>query len=133
MNLQNILSISSASAGFVAAIWFCVGTVSQTPAAIREKAATKWGSNLEVKKALCAQHAEYLVGAIVLSLAFLLQLFATQSYSYNIALPECLNDARWLALTEVLLLIVASWPTKQIIYVRTLRAALLGTNESVAE
>lgn len=77
MNIQLLLTIESASLGFIASIFFIFGSISMTPKNIDAIAGTYWDYNKHIAKALTSQRAEYISGSLSLSFAFLLQLLST--------------------------------------------------------
>jgi hypothetical protein len=69
----NLLSVVI---GFVAAIFFCVGSALLTRKAIGDLAGTYWGSNPHFAAFLRATKAEYFCGGIALCTTFALQFLA---------------------------------------------------------
>ena len=76
MPLQVALALTAASVGFVAAIFFCVGSILNTPESILVQATPYWDFSNPVALALSAEKAQYSVGALLLVVSFGLQVWA---------------------------------------------------------
>lgn len=72
-DLQSIFNIASIAIGFVAAICFCIGAATNGPNNIAKSSATILNANPATMRALSAQRAQYLVGALFLVASFGLQ------------------------------------------------------------
>jgi hypothetical protein len=70
VNLQNLLNIAAIALGFVAAICFCIGAATNKIKDIALSCATVPGGNLNHSNSLCAQRAQYIVGATFLIFSF---------------------------------------------------------------
>lgn len=93
MTKQTILILSAASIGFAAAIFFCYGSVLMTAKNIVAQATPKWDFNESLAQALAAQHSQYLVGALLLIISFLLQVLAVQAdATTTLNLPKILQS-----------------------------------------
>ena len=76
MSAQGFLNLFSVVVGFIAALFFCVGSALLTRNSIGELAGTYWDSNPHLAKFLRALKAEYFCGGLALCLTFLLQFVA---------------------------------------------------------
>ncbi len=76
MSIQGFLNLFSIVVGFVAALFFCVGSALLTRKSIGELAGTYWDSNPHLAKLLRALKAEYFCGGLALCVTFLLQFLA---------------------------------------------------------
>lgn len=76
MTLPHFLNVLSACIGLVAALFLCLGTARLSNQAIWLLSTTFWDFNPHVAKALSAQRAEYVAGAALLVLTFVIQLAA---------------------------------------------------------
>lgn len=75
MTLYVFLSLLSACTGFAAAMFFALGTVKLSDKTIFELAGTYFDFNEATAKGLSKQKADYLSGALLISLSFGLQFF----------------------------------------------------------
>lgn len=92
MTEQLALTIAAASVGFVSAGFFCVGNVLNTAARITDQASPRWDFSEPVARALATQRAQYVVGALLLVVTFLLQVAAALASPTNhAALPQLLQ------------------------------------------
>ncbi len=73
IDLQSIFNIASIAIGFVAAVCFCIGAATNGPSNIAKSSATILNANPATMRALSAQRAQYLVGALFLVASFALQ------------------------------------------------------------
>ena len=73
MSEQLALTLAAATVGFAAAVFFCVGNVLNTAERITDQASPRWDFSEPVARALASQRAQYVVGAGLLVIAFLLQ------------------------------------------------------------
>lgn len=110
MSEQLALTIVAAGVGFVAAVLFCIGNAFNASEDIVLQATPFWDFNRHLARALTAQRAQYVVGAVLLFFAFVLQLAAALASSDRPApLPETLRT--WGALLAAVLVPVSllSW------------------------
>ena len=77
MSLQGFVNLFSIVVGFIAALFFCVGSALLTRKTIGELAGTYWDSNPHLGKFLRALKAEYFCGGLGLCLTFFLQFLAS--------------------------------------------------------
>ena len=76
MSEQLALNIIAATVGFVAAVLLCLGNALNAPQKILLQSTPFWGFNKHLAESLTAQRAQYIVGAVLLFIAFSLQLAA---------------------------------------------------------
>ena len=76
MTFTTFLNIMGASVGFMAAIFFSIGAMTMTPEKIFKIAAAYWDANQHWGYSIADQRADYIVGALLLLLAFSAQLSA---------------------------------------------------------
>lgn len=119
MSEQLALTIFAASVGFVAAVLFCVGNALNVCEEILLQATPFWDFNKHLAKSLTAQRAQYIVGAVHLFFAFILQLAAALASSEVPApLPNILRTW-WILLAAVFFpLSVLSWLSVRLLFRR---------------
>lgn len=83
MTEQTTLTLISACFGFVAAIYFCIGSAFTSHKKLVALSKTYWGYNLEVAKATVSQSTQYAIGGLLLLVSFVLQVVAIQASSTN--------------------------------------------------
>jgi uncharacterized membrane protein (GlpM family) len=76
LHFANLLSVVS---GFVAGVYFCLGSASLTSRTIHNLAGTYWNENPHLARFLTATKAEYLCGGLGLCFTFALQFAALVS------------------------------------------------------
>lgn len=76
MSIQGFVNLFSIVVGFIAALFFCVGSALLTRKSIGELAGTYWDSNPHLANFLRVLKAEYFCGGLALCLTFLLQFVA---------------------------------------------------------
>ena len=92
MTEQLAFTLAAAAVGFVAAVFFCIGNVLNSPTAIVAQATPRWDFSEPLARSLAAQRVQYLVGAVLLVAAFLLQVAAAVgSPSVAHSLPQPLH------------------------------------------
>lgn len=100
MTEQLAITLSAITVGFVSAIFFCAGNVSNTSKKILIQATFFWDFSEPVASALAAQRAQYIVGAMLLLIAFALQVVAALASSTKLAnLPTGLHTWPAIVLT----------------------------------
>ncbi|MGE0356194.1 MAG: hypothetical protein AB7P08_04695 [Burkholderiales bacterium] len=77
MTLQTFVTVLSLAIGFVAGLYFCVGSAQLNKTTIGALAGTYWDSNPHLANFLRVLKAEYLCGGIALCLTFFLQFVAS--------------------------------------------------------
>jgi hypothetical protein len=88
MTEQMAFALASASVGFVAAICFCIGSAFLSKNKIVILAATYWDYNEAHANAIISQSAQYITGAILLAIAFGLQVAAIRASQATVRLPH---------------------------------------------
>ncbi|CAG1002631.1 hypothetical protein MTYP_03023 [Methylophilaceae bacterium] len=92
MTEQLVLTLVAASVGFVSAVLFCIGGILHTSNKILLQSTPYWDFSAPVASSLAAQRAQYAIGALLLLIAFLLQVAAALASSTNPAnLPRYLH------------------------------------------
>ncbi len=91
MTEQAALTLISASFGFIAAIFFCIGSALTTHKKMVALSRTYWGANLEFAKATVSQSTQYGIGALLLIISFGLQIMATQASATTQATNDPIN------------------------------------------
>lgn len=85
--------LAAATVGFVSAVFLCIGSALNTPEKILLQSTPYWDFNEPVARALVAQRAQYIVGGLLLVIAFLLQIAATLASSTTpAAIPQSLQS-----------------------------------------
>lgn len=119
--LSDVLASGGNVLGFSAGVFFCIGNVFNSPKSIAEQASPFWDFSEPFAKGLSAQRAQYIVGAVLLLLAFSLQMASIFVAKQQIALPSCLNNIAILSgvffVTVMVLFGLGSW----LLYKVTLR------------
>lgn len=104
MTEQLAYTLLAASIGFVAAIFFCVGTALLRHKAMIVLATSYWDYNKEHATAIVSQSAQYAVGGLLLIVSFLLQVAAAlASPTDQLSLYPVLTNACIFLLTTLLL------------------------------
>lgn len=75
------LSIMASTIGLCAAVFFCIGSALNTTKKIIAQSTPYWDFSEPVALALAAQQAQYATGALLLAIAFPLQIVASQASS----------------------------------------------------
>lgn len=83
MTEQTALNLISACFGFVAAVYFCIGSAFTSHEKLVALSKTYWGCNLEFAKATVSQSTQYATGGLLLLVSFVLQVVATQASPTN--------------------------------------------------
>jgi len=100
---QLALTLAGASVGFVSAVFFCIGNAFNTAEKILLQSTPYWDFSAPVARALTAQRAQYVVGALLLVVSFLLQVAAALASSTTpAALPQSLHIWPYLVLAVLL-------------------------------
>lgn len=76
MPLQIALTVTAASIGFVSALFFCVGSIFNTPESILLQATPFYDFSEPIALSLSAEKAQYSVGALLLVISFVFQVVA---------------------------------------------------------
>jgi hypothetical protein len=125
MTEQLAITLAAATVGFVSAFFFCIGNALNTSEKILLQSTPFWDFNRPLASSLAAQRAQYVIGALLLLVAFALQVAAAlASSSTPAALPLYLHT--WPAIVLAVLvpsLLVASLGAWRL-YERTMRKVL---------
>lgn len=81
MTETTALNIVASSIGLCAAVFFCIGSAINTTKKIIAQSTPYWDFSEPVALALAAQQAQYATGALLLAIAFPLQVVASQASS----------------------------------------------------
>ena len=136
MTLAIFLNVIGLCLGFVSAIFFAIGALTMTPAKIQKVAATYWDANQHWGDSIADQRADYIVGALLLLLAFLSQLLATLVPStfepsplqpFGCAIAEIAASLALLLVISVFLRYGIAKSTKS--QVRQIQAAVIASQE----
>ena len=93
MTYHFLINIIAVTIGFCAALFFCIGNLINTSEKIIIQATTYFNFNEHVARSLAAQRAQYITGAILLLISFLLQVVAVQASPTNLAsLPQYIQS-----------------------------------------
>ncbi len=97
MSEQLAITLIAATVGFVAAVFFCIGNALNTSKSIMRQSVPYWDFSEPVARSLAAQRAQYVIGALLLVVAFLLQVVAALASPTSTAcLPMLLVTWPWL-------------------------------------
>jgi hypothetical protein len=97
MTEQLAITLSAASVGFVAAVFFCIGNALNSAKKITLQATPFWDFSEPLARSLTAQRAQYVVGALLLVISFLLQVWAALASATSPAnLPQLLHTWQYL-------------------------------------
>ena len=77
MTLATFVTLVSVVIGFVAALFFCLGSLMLTRKEIGDLSGTSWNENTSLAKFLLSTKAEYLCGGVALATAFVLQFLSS--------------------------------------------------------
>ncbi len=103
MTEQLALILAAASVGFLSAVFFCIGNALNTAKKILLQSTPRWDFSAPVARALSSQRAQYVVGALLLVVSFLLQVAAALASSTTpAALPQSLSAWPYLVLAVLL-------------------------------
>lgn len=106
MNTAEMYPLAASVFGFVAAVCFCAGAASSSSKQILAQSSTYWNFNKHLAHSLCAQRAQYAVGAVLLVLSFLFQSASV------LKLPEIpLQGTQSAFAVFVAMLVITSLPT----------------------
>jgi len=138
MTLAVFLNVVGLCLGFVSAIFFAIGALTMTPAKIQKVAATYWDANQHWGDSIADQRADYIVGALLLLMAFFSQLLATLVPSdlepsllqpFGCAIAEIAAALVLLLVCSVILRNVIAKSTKS--QVRQIQASAIAAQEAV--
>lgn len=139
MSEQLALTIVAAAVGFVAAVLLCVGNALNASQKILLQATPFWDFNKHLAESLTAQRAQYVVGAVLLFIAFGLQLAAAHASAEKPApLPGVFQAWGTLVAAVLVLVSLLSWLLVRLLFrstfakVLALDAARTAEDERVA-
>ncbi|MBS4097469.1 MAG: hypothetical protein KGZ83_11625 [Sulfuricella sp.] len=125
MTEQLAITLAAATVGFASAIFFCIGNISNTSEKILVQATPFWDFSQPVAFSLAAQRAQYIVGALLLLIAFALQITATVASTTNHAnLPLYLHTWPAIVLAILVPTLLIAFSAARLIYERTIRKIL---------
>lgn len=126
MTEQLALTLSAASAGFCAAIFFCIGNALNSAKSITAQATPYWDFSEPLARALTAQRAQYVVGALLLVISFLLQVAAAVASSTTlVTLPQWLQSWPLFVLAVLVPTLLVAGGLSVLLYKVTMRKVLL--------
>lgn len=126
MTEQLALTFIAASVGFMSAVFFCIGGVFSSAKQITLQSTPFWDFNEHVARALTAQRAQFVVGALLLVVAFLLQVAAALASATNPAnLPQWLGTWPCLVLAVLVSTGLAAGGLSALLYKSTMRKILV--------
>jgi len=110
MTEATALAIISATTGFCASVFFCIGAALNSSKGIIEQATPHWDFSEPVALALASQRAQYATGALLLAVSFPLQVAAAlASSTIPAALPQWLDTWQHLAPSALALSASVGW------------------------
>jgi hypothetical protein len=125
MTEQLALMLAAASFGFVSAVFFCIGNVFNSAKEIMLQSTPFWNFNESLARAITAQRAQYVVGALLLVASFLLQVAAALAPSSTPAgLPQWLQPWPILLLTILVPTGIVAGVGSALFYSATIRKVL---------
>jgi hypothetical protein len=127
MSEQLALSIAAAGIGFIAGIFFCIGNALNGPKEIAAQVTLRRTGYIEpLARSLAAQRAQYIVGALFLIAAFVLQLAAALASATEPAtLPPLLRSWPALLLAVCIAASLLGWVSVRSLCSHTVRNVLL--------
>lgn len=134
MTEQLAITLSAASVGFLAAIFFCVGNAMNSSQKIFLQATPFYDLSEPVARALAAQRAQYVVGALLLVVSFALQIAAARaSLTTPVALPQWLHTWQYLVLAVLAPSALVAGCISWFLYESTMRKGLRLYQERLAK
>jgi len=134
MTEQLAITLSAASVGFLAAIFFCVGNAMNSSKKIFLQATPFYDLSEPVARALTAQRAQYVVGALLLVTSFLLQVWAALASATSPAnLPQWLHTWQSLVLVVLAPSALVAGGFSWLLYESTIRKVLRLNKERLAK
>jgi hypothetical protein len=122
---QLAITLAAATVGFASAIFFCIGNASNTSAKILIQATPFWDFSQPVASSLAAQRAQYAVGAMLLLIAFALQVAAALAPSTTpVSLPPYLHTWPAFVLAVLAPTLLIAFAAARLLYDRTIRKVL---------
>ena len=110
MNEQLALTLCAAAIGALSAIFFCIGNAFNSIAKIIVQSGTYWDFNEPLARSLAAQRAQYVIGGLLLLVAFALQVLAAlASSTIPASLPQLLGTWQYLVASVFLTVGPLAW------------------------
>ena len=130
MNEQLALSIAASSFGVISAVFFAIGNALNSTEKITQQTGTYWDFNEPLARSLAAQRAQYVTGALLLLIAFVLQVLAASASSTTPAsLPQWLGTWQYLVVAVLLPVGLLAWLGCGVLEKSTIRKVLLAHQE----
>jgi hypothetical protein len=109
MSLAAILDLSASCLGFFSALFFCIGILHFSPARAEEIATKMWGKGKSIAEEMLLQKSDFIVGAFLMLLSFLVQFVvkAFPSWLSQVFVQEQLHGVA-MSLAIALTLLVAA-------------------------
>ena len=125
MNEQLAFTLAAASIGFVSAVFLCIGSTINTSVKILDQSTPYWDFSKPVASSLAAQRSQYVVGALLLLIAFLLQVAAALASSTTpSSLPLWLHTWRAIVLAVLVSTAPVAGVLSALIYKTTMSKVL---------
>lgn len=108
MSLAAILDLAASCLGFFSALFFCIGILHFTPSRAEEIATKMWGKGKAIADEMLLQKSDFIIGAFLLLLSFLVQFIvkAFPSFLSQIFVQEQLHGvAISVAIASVLVVV----------------------------
>jgi len=109
MSLAAILDLAASCLGFFSALFFCIGILHFTPARAEEIATKMWGQGNAIAEEMLRQKSDFIVGAFLLLLSFLVQFVvkAFPAFLSQVFVQEQLHGVAISAAIALVLVVVA--------------------------
>ncbi len=134
MTEQLVLTITATSIGFVSAVFFCIGNSMNMPSKILLQATPFWDFSEPVARALAAQRAQYVIGAMLLVVSFSLQVVAALACPTSmVILPQPISTWPYPVLFVLVLTGVIAGPASLLLYKLTINKVLRLEKERAEE
>jgi hypothetical protein len=122
MTSQDAVTLTAASVGFVAAVFFCVGNFMNNSESIFKQSRPFNDISKPIAHALSAQRAQYVTGGLLLVIAFSLQVWGVLASKENAeCLPQWLHSWLYLVLSAVALSAAIGFCTSRLLYASTIK------------
>jgi len=126
MNEQLVFTLSAATVGFVAAIFFCISNSLNTSKKILLQATPYWDFSEPIARALASQRAQYAGGTLLLLGSFVLQVCSTlASSTVTAAIPQLLQSWPCLVFAVLILSFLFAGAFSWLLYEKTIKKVLL--------
>lgn len=126
MNEQLAFTLSAATLGFVAALFFCISNSINTSEKILLQATPYWDFSEPVARALASQRAQYVVGTFLLLGSFVLQVCsALASSTVTAAIPQLLQSWPYLVFAVLTVSFLFASTFAWLLFEKTIKKVLL--------